>query len=354
MMQKAKTVLKISGSILLGLVFMEFALRITGIYNSYSEKIGEKFFTYYNYSHKLHYKILPINEVFTYTQKEFTISFKTNYLGMRNDKMAITPPDSVYRIICLGDSFTEGDGANNGKEYPRQLENILRETKHKPFFEVINAGKNGSDIIYAEKIFIQELYRLSPDMVILCVNESDIDDIIIRGGTERFKADCTTSFKKGPKYLPIYARFHLFRMFVHTFLGKDKLFLTKKERAIETKKAINEMTESISRMKNFVNDKGISLIVVVHPTPNPAISKTRKNSEIYIQKICDKNLLNPLLNQSDIEDISFALFDSLSQYSYHEYAWPINGHFNDLGYGIMANEIHKVIEPHLKADKIEH
>ncbi len=281
-------------SILFGLILMELGLRITGMYHVYSEKLGDQFFTYYNYTHKLHYKILPPNQAVNYNQKEFSITFKSNYLGMRNANMEVTPPDSVYRIICLGDSYTEGDGANIGREYPRQLEQILREKLNNPNFEVINAGKNGSDILYAEKILTQELYRLSPKMVVLCINKTDIEDIIQRGGPERFKNDGTTAYKNGPKYLLIYRQSHLFRMFVHVILRKDMLFLSKKERVAQTKLALVEISKSISRINQFAKEQGIDLVVVTHPIPYPKISKSSKNRAATNQKICNEDQLKLL------------------------------------------------------------
>lgn len=340
-----KSILKILFSILFGIVLLEVGLRITGKYKSYTEKIGLNFSTFFNYSHEGHYYILPINEEVTYENQEFTTTFNTNFLGMRNDHVELTPPDSFFRIICLGDSYTEGDGASNGMDYPRQLERILREQFNKPYYEVLNAGRCGSDIVYAEKILTQQLHFLSPHMIILCINETDVDDIILRGGLERFKPNGTTKYNPGPKYLPIYEHVHIFRMVVHVIMAKDWAFLNKKERIEETKKALETIISSIERIKTFTEEKGIKLVTIIHPVPSDDFSKNTMKDGFKNPTFCEeKNRLVTLASMIYIYDLCPSLEAKLSHLPYTDYAWPINRHFNDYGYKIMTEAIFEIIK----------
>jgi hypothetical protein len=335
---------KVIFSLFLGIILLEVGLRLTGVFKVYSEKLGREYTTYYDYWHEGHYKILPPNQEINYRQNEISATFKTNSFGMRNPRIEINPPDSVIRILCLGDSYTEGDGASSGMEYPRQLETLLNSRNDLLAFEVLNGGRNGSDVLYAEKILTKEFYKLSPNIVILCINETDIDDIIQRGGLERFKNTGITRYKSSPSYHDLYKKYHVFRFYIHMFLGKDYLFLKKKERIKETEKALKIISNSIDRLKEFCEDRDIQLLTIIHPTPHSKVSKKSNNQKKFIQEYCDNNRLRPLVLQNNVNDICYSLLDTLSKLPYTEYAWPINGHFNDFGYKIMSEEILMILD----------
>ncbi|MBN2120937.1 MAG: tetratricopeptide repeat protein [Candidatus Omnitrophica bacterium] len=81
-------------------------------------------------------------------------------------------PD-VYRILCLGDSFTLGIGAGRSEDYPRQLETLLRENKRGLKFQVVNkgiGGQNSSELLYS---LDKDLDRYSPDLVVLMIGMND-------------------------------------------------------------------------------------------------------------------------------------------------------------------------------------
>ena len=59
-------------------------------------------------------------------------------------------------------------------------------------------GVSGSDPWYAYTQLRYQLLPLHPTHVIMAVNGTDITDIIFRGGMERFHADGTTHYRKGP------------------------------------------------------------------------------------------------------------------------------------------------------------
>ena len=319
-------------------ILLEIGLRITGPVKVYNEKIGGKYRSYWGFEHKGFYKLLPKSQKIEYEQPEFKASYTTNSLGMRNPEVLRQPEDSTIRILCLGDSFTQGDGASNGHSFPRQLENILNANSTNKKFEVINAGNNGSDIIYCERMLVDIAYTLEPHLVLITTNDSDIEDIIQRGGRERFKENMT-KFKDGPWYEPIYAKSHVVRFITHAILRKSFLFLSPKEERLENAKANKIISESMSRMTTFCNDKSIKVKFIIHPYPG-VIKGLQKKQKVNFKLNIEEYATH--INGS-IYNLNEYLIDTLIQLPYTTYAWPINGHFNDKGYKIMAESIYEQI-----------
>jgi len=73
---------------------------------------------------------------------EFTFSRTTNKLGYSDYEIQSRKSAKEIRLLCLGDSFTEGDGAPFEKSYVFQLrDKFLNSTN----YYIFNAGKCGSD-----------------------------------------------------------------------------------------------------------------------------------------------------------------------------------------------------------------
>lgn len=126
-----------------------------------------------------------------------------------------------FRILCLGDSFTEGDGAPSDSSWVKELTRKLDENFDTNFL-VYNAGVCGSDVYFDNKILENVLYKtFKPDFVIQAINASDVTDIIYRGGQDRFNTDGTTSCKDCPKWEKLYQYSYLFRGLIRTIGGYD-------------------------------------------------------------------------------------------------------------------------------------
>jgi len=143
---------------------------------------------YYNVSGKGGYIWLPdfylgtvhaSNSRFKYQEdfsKEFSVKRKTNSLGLIGEEISIKKPNDVFRILMLGDSFTEGIHVDEGKNFCEQLQFLLNNGL--PLagkrFEVVNAGVSSFSPI-SEYLFLKrELLRLNPDLIILQMFANDI------------------------------------------------------------------------------------------------------------------------------------------------------------------------------------
>lgn len=90
-------------------------------------------------------------------------------LGFRGDE--ISPVKRVdHRIVCIGDSWTEGIGANESQTWPAVLGTKLP-SDH---YEVINLGDAGATPERYLEILTKVGIALKPTICIMCINPSDL------------------------------------------------------------------------------------------------------------------------------------------------------------------------------------
>lgn len=131
-------------------------------------------------------------------KSEFTLFRYTNTLGFPDSEWPIQKT-TRKRILAIGDSFTEGDGAVKDSCYPTLLGNILNAYSDTATWEVMNAGVCGSDPVFGYMNLQDRLLKYRPDIVFQTFSQNDIaDDFRIRGGFERFQTDNTLRYKPLP------------------------------------------------------------------------------------------------------------------------------------------------------------
>ncbi len=97
---------------------------------------------------------------------EYDVGVKINSLGLRSpEEIGYEKPPGVYRILVLGDSFTEAIQVELEETFGQQLARILNEKGCR--VEVINAGVGGwgndQELLWLE----HEGYKYHPDLIIL-------------------------------------------------------------------------------------------------------------------------------------------------------------------------------------------
>lgn len=110
---------------------------------------------------------------------QFFVQYDVNQRGFRDRDFAIPPPKEVFRITCLGDSFTWGQGVRAADTYPKVLERILNE-RHGPSsgyrFEVVNCGRCGYGTREELAAYRLEVSRYEPRLVILQMLDNDNEE----------------------------------------------------------------------------------------------------------------------------------------------------------------------------------
>lgn len=107
---------------------------------------------------------------------EFSVWHQTNKWGLIGGEIILPKPDDVYRIVVMGDSFTEALQIEKGKSYVRRLEKFLNEKGSFPGMrvEVINAGVSGYAPIMHYLHYKERLRSLEADFVIMQMWTNDI------------------------------------------------------------------------------------------------------------------------------------------------------------------------------------
>ena len=331
---------------MLGVILIELFLRYgLSTYTTYLEKNG--FFSYISsYETKREgqkdpyierYYVHKPNTNWTINITEFDYELKTNSLGLRNEEISPIKDTNEFRIICLGDSFTEGFGTNEESCWPRTLERELSGKIKNKKINVINAGTAGSDVVFEYMLLTEKLLKFSPDMVITALNTSDISDLTIRGGFERFKSENVVKYKSPPSWEPFYARSFIFRHIIHDFFQLNNLFLPKSENRAEISNSVNIINSTLCRFKELSEKQGFGLVTIIHPYDYQIVGEEESfsilsNSISVIDGLHHYNLYDYFKNDCD-----------LKKENLYEFCWEIDGHYNSKGYDLMAKGIAKYL-----------
>ena len=331
-------------------------------------------------AHKESFENRIHNENYNYTFKKLA-SFKSQYegniynittndLGFRDDKVRTLDRKKTYSIV-IGDSFIEGVGLNYNDTIVAMLNNEMENEK----FKFLNAGvASYSSYIYLKKIesVIDENKDLKIKNVIVFLDKSDVnDDENYLSEPKKFK-NTKSKFinqRKNDFYKDL-KELSFFRFFTkQTITGKSvklitdqiesffsnlkKRFIIAKElnknfldisdleiRAIKsinstqritnfykgetwnkkTKNNIYFAIKNLKKLKKFLDNKNVGLIVVLYPWPFEIHSKGIR--ERYL------NFIVPLLEENDFNNI--IIYDDFLK----------NNIYENIGKNYLYNDIH--------------
>jgi lysophospholipase L1-like esterase len=274
------------------------------------------------------------NSVSVDEKLEFKYFHKYNSIGIRNSDLSSEVLNSSKVILALGDSFTEGIGAPQDSTWPYLLQKKINEIDSSSL--CINAGISGSDVFlenYKYKERLNELYH--PDIVIIAINSSDLQDIIYRGGKERFKSDVYLDYKRGPWWSSIYAFSHIFRLVVNRLCNIQINMMTPEAYEDASKKAADLLYEEIySNMFPFSVENNTKLVVVFMPMQYELENSINRYEEV-INKLRNDSLITVIDLTEKLHERNITEYESLY--------WEIDMHNNSKGYNIWAEEIAKEI-----------
>lgn len=79
----------------------------------------------------------------------------------------------TIKMLCLGDSFTFGLGAEKGEDYPFQLQRLLDENHQDKKFIVYNAGVPGYNSSMVLKRLVKNISKYRPHIILLLIGSND-------------------------------------------------------------------------------------------------------------------------------------------------------------------------------------
>jgi lysophospholipase L1-like esterase len=121
-------------------------------------------------------KELSIYKTLANNESVRNVSLLINIEGFEDYNYSIEKPSNTFRIIALGDSFTEGVWISTNDTWPKQLERKLNQLNTSTRFEVLNFGKAAAGTLEEVKIFEENALKYNPDMVILLFYQNDFED----------------------------------------------------------------------------------------------------------------------------------------------------------------------------------
>lgn len=280
------------------------------------------------------------NSVAYLSKPEFTYKHIFNGLGLR-DKELYTDT-SIATIIGLGDSYTEGVGSPQDSTWLKLLEGNIKRLYPGKKLQTINAGVSGSDPIAEYLLLERKLMRYNPKIVIVCVNYSDIADVIVRGGNERF-ADGTVKYSDGPWWEFFYSYSYVFRGIIHSFFNVNYLLLTDKQNETESKTAIEKIKESINTSyKNLAKKYSFKLVVVLHPLQFELEEKKFALEDLYSELNKDSTILTVNLYKE------YLGVQKNRPLNFNDLYWQTDLHHNSNGYllwaDILTPEISRLVD----------
>lgn len=117
---------------------------------------------------------------FPYRTNEFDTKITFNSHGFRGPERSLKKPSNVFRILCIGDSFTLGSEVANDACYPSVLEQLLnkqaRDQGDTVRYEVLNAGVGGYGTFQELLYFKEFALNHAPDLVLLQFYSNDVRD----------------------------------------------------------------------------------------------------------------------------------------------------------------------------------
>ncbi len=324
-------------SIAFTLVLLEVLLRLAGVNETFAEQSGKEYFSNYKYQEvsKWHVGLNPDSSG-EFSYKEFSFPFTTNEMGLVEKPLSAFTNCSGFKIVTLGDSYTQGIGTAYQNAWPRLLERKINEEI--PQTCLFNAGLMGSDPFFEYVLYRDKLSHTNPNLVIFALNATDIDEFIYRGGMERFKADSTVSYNSAPWTEPLFHYSFIAREICKTVFDKDEeVLLSEEEIEVKGNDFVKQNTENFSRLKKTFGDSS-NLLIVIFPGPYECLDpKYRRSPVAYrILKKLSASLIAQKVGSIDLYPL---LKQELRNSSETQYGYKHDGHYNPWGYELFASHV---------------
>jgi hypothetical protein len=168
------------------------------------------------------------------------------------------------------------------------------------------------------------------------MNTSDVGDILIRGGMERFQSDGTLSYRAPPRWEWLYSLSFIVRHVVHDALGYNRFLIKKSRERSEAVKAVETLKSSTAALQSLCTDHRIQLMIVTHPMEHE-VRQGRYAYDEFGRWVADleKDGRLPFLDLLG----DYAARGTITTATARRFYWPIDLHHNPAGYEVMGEAI---------------
>jgi hypothetical protein len=193
------------------------------------------------------------NAEYRHKSADVTVRFRINSQGMRADRdFVIEKPAGVKRILSLGDSFTVGYEVEAEDTFSSVLGEELTKRGHR--VEVLNAGVSGFSNAEALLSLERDLYRYTPDIVLISFYGNDLVDNV-RSGLFRLDGDQLVQISE--RYVPLgtLGNFLNTNAFFNGLSGYSNAFVAIKERITLLLKA-DLVKQNVDNLERAEDERG--------------------------------------------------------------------------------------------------
>ncbi|WP_437205567.1 hypothetical protein [Planctomicrobium sp. SH664] len=117
--------------------------------------------------------VKPLVQIQRAAENGETIRIRTNEAGLRGPSVVVPKPRGVFRILVLGGDSVFGSETDNDHTVPARLSHHLSRNSSQAF-DVVNAGCPGAGPLINLLRFRHQLATTQPDLVLLCLAQSDL------------------------------------------------------------------------------------------------------------------------------------------------------------------------------------
>ncbi len=310
------------GSFVSSLIIAEWIMFHFSPHTTQIERMeGDMIISSYKHDESTDHYTYPANQTMRLSSSEFDYSIQANANGLLDvaiDKV----PNKEVTVLCLGDSFTEGFGVEPAYSWVKVFQRELEKKGLSVY--AYNAGIVGSDPIFEIDLARSIIKEIEPDIVIIAINRTDVDNIITRGGTERFTDD-GVKFAEEPVLMDLYLISFLVRHITHSLLDVNHDLVPIHEFPKKAEVAKKEIKNTITAFRDSLDAKNIDLFVATHPL------RIELDSCKY-----DYDWRATFQNVKHIDILERLCANGLGGVNADEYFYPIDGHFNKVGYEQMG------------------
>ena len=246
----------------------------------------------------------------------------------------------IFNILCLGDSFTYGWGVETKDNYPRQLEKRLNNSDLGMTFKVFNLAVPGSNssqhLIYLRGVL--KKYK-RPDLLIILTGandswnlaDSNIHRFMRKDDKAAFRAD-NIRFRIFLSELRIYKMLKMIVLNLQGRMPESEIDLFAQSARYENIEGgiFRQLTEyNLTEIIKLANSENIRLILQDYPNGNPFGSDTAQEvaSRFNIPFVHNSYIFHEALEEANLKDLF--IYD--------------NSHPNRRGYGMIVEELYKII-----------